>query len=486
MEFRHEELRDRSKDAKGQVTIEGVDDSPPRDYVKEARQKEIEEQERKIARLKAEQERADAEAAKEGERSSNKPVAGCKVDPVRMEFASYRDWPWWKFWITCRGTVLCPILPWILIYFLVSVLVYAAEHQESDSQFWENMSYVPHFMFLIPFSLLLILRVGFALYKSWEARSATNKLYHYMQEVIRIAHLYIEREDKEDQVALHHILRYLPVFAIVTKNNVVPNFYGQGRGGYQVLRSELSPHLSRDEVDTLVEGCTSNRPLLVATWISRWMVGVFRRGKLLGGKEMLCHFNEIIQQMLEGWIQMNKVSSTPCIFAVVHFLFWVMVIWCLTLPLCLASTCGGYTIVAVPMIGALLHGMERLGYELEEPFGSSPNCLPTDKLVGATYFDIKLLFWGCDVKLAPLDRDSAQDDVIGKMEKAFTMGLETIALDFDNNTTPKHSNAEKVPAIAEGNTTLSSKGPDGISLGARIRSKGQDGTPRGEPNPGED
>lgn len=130
--------------------------------------------------------------------------------------------------------------------------------------------------------------------------------------------------------------------------------------------------------------------------------------------------------------------------------------------------CCAHPELLLKMIGALLHGMDRLGYELEEPFGSSPNCLPTDKLVGATYFDIKLLFWGCDVKLAPLDRDSAQDDVIGvehqmkrinlidlivglllgKMEKAFTMGLETIALDFDTNTTPKHSNAEKVPAIA--------------------------------------
>ena len=106
-------------------------------------------------------------------------------------------------------------------------------------------------------------------------------------------------------------------------------------------------------------------------------------------------------------------------------------IWTATLPIALVDTCGAYTIGAVPMIGLLLHSILELGNQAETPFGTGVNCLGSDMLVVAVVMDIKLLFFGQEVKLAPLDRDSAQTDAVGKMEAIFSMGLDTISLEMN-------------------------------------------------------
>jgi predicted membrane chloride channel (bestrophin family) len=461
------------------------------------------------------------------------------VDVQRYKYQNYKNWGFCTFCFTFPGTssFTFSVLPWVFTYAVFAGCLYAAEHEEPDD-FWTKVTYVPHALMIVPLTLLLILRTGFALYKFWEARTSLTRCYHGIQNLIQWSHLYIDREESEEQVALHHILRYLPVLAVTIKNNIVPNFYSDGNDGQKKLRDELRRHLDRKEVDILVEGCSSNRPLLVSTWIARWVVAMHKRDKLIGGTSSLTLYNSISENILEAWMAMNKVSSTPTSFPFAHLLLWMVFIWTASLPLALVDTCGAYTIFAVPIIGLLLHSVIELGDQAETPFGSGVNCLGSDMLVAAVVMDIKLLFWGHEVKLAPLDRDSAQTDAIGKMEATFTMGLDTISLEME--TPPKataektqaegdswksqsrgptdeekssaaggdknsfkfwsegeHDNDSQMPSqtgptghsggsthrSAEGSNTqrsqedvpsISARGPDGKTLGARIRSKGSD------------
>merc|ERR1711865_668634 len=362
------------------------------------------------------------------------------VDTKRIRYQNYKDWSFCSFCCTFTGTssFTFAVLPWVFFYAASAGCVYAAEISTNPDIFWENLNYMPHFLFLIPFSMLLTLRTGFALYKFWEARTALTDCYRGIQGLIQFAHLYIEREDTQERIALQHVLRYLPVLMVTIKNNIVPNFYAQGNDGQQKLRLELAPHLDRTEVDILCEGCSANRPLLVATWISRWVVAMHKRDKLIGGHASLANFTKTIDDTLKAWMTMTKISSTPVQFSLARLLLWSTVIWVSSLSIALVNTVGGYAIAVVPIIGLLLHSTLELGNQAETPFGPHAYCLSSDMLVAAIVQDIKLLFWGSDIKLAPLDRVSAQTDAIGKMEATFTMGMDTISLHFD---TPPQASA---------------------------------------------
>merc|ERR1740117_2600285 len=452
----------------------------------------------------------------------------------QMSYQNYKNWSFCSFCFTFPGTAsfTMKVLPWMFTYAVFAGCIYAAEHEEPD-HFWTVVTYVPHVMMLIPLALLLILRTGFSLYKFWEARTALTQCYHGIQGLIQWTHLYIDSEESEEQTARQHILRYLPVLAVTIKNNIVPNFYRDGNDGQKKLRDDLRPHLDRKEVDILVEGCSANRPLLVSTWIARWVVATHKRDKLIGGSATLAAYNTTANETLKAWMTMTKVSSTPTSFPLAHLLLWFIFIWTATLPIALVDTCGAYTIFAVPMIGLLLHSILELGDQADMPFGTGVNCLGSDMLVAAVVMDIKLLFWGQEIKLAPLDRDSAATDAVGKMEATFSMGMDKISLEM--NTPPKatatktkaesrgpeaappshtdeaeaaaapedgkfkfwsegpkeeaddelpaqtgptghHSGGSTQRSTAEPDdaaTSISARGPDGRTLGARIRQKGQ-------------
>ncbi|KQO60529.1 MULTISPECIES: bestrophin family protein [unclassified Methylobacterium] len=77
----------------------------------------------------------------------------------------------------------------------------------------------------------------------------------------------------------------------------------------------------------------------------------------------------------------ERIQGTPLPFAYTLLLYRTAWIYCLLLPFGLAGTLGWVTPLVTALVAYTFFGLDALGDELEDPFGTEPNDLPLDALV---------------------------------------------------------------------------------------------------------
>jgi len=79
----------------------------------------------------------------------------------------------------------------------------------------------------------------------------------------------------------------------------------------------------------------------------------------------------------------ERLANTPLPFAYTLLVYRTAWLYCLLLPVGLTGSLGWATPVVVALVAYTFFGLDALGDELEEPFGTEPNDLPLDALVRA-------------------------------------------------------------------------------------------------------
>ncbi|WP_199260735.1 bestrophin family protein [Paracoccus binzhouensis] len=97
---------------------------------------------------------------------------------------------------------------------------------------------------------------------------------------------------------------------------------------------------------------------------------------------------EIRYSVLEGYLAQlsaaqaacERIATTPVPFAYSLLLHRTALVFCLTLPFALAGSLGWWTLLPVLLVAYTFFGLDALGHQLEDPFGTAPNALPLDAL----------------------------------------------------------------------------------------------------------
>lgn len=76
----------------------------------------------------------------------------------------------------------------------------------------------------------------------------------------------------------------------------------------------------------------------------------------------------------------ERIATTPVPFAYSLLLHRTALIFCTTLPFALAGSLAWWTLLPVLLVAYTFFGLDALGHQLEDPFGSQPNALPLDAL----------------------------------------------------------------------------------------------------------
>ncbi len=84
----------------------------------------------------------------------------------------------------------------------------------------------------------------------------------------------------------------------------------------------------------------------------------------------------------------ERIKTTPAPFAYSLLVHRTAYLFCLLLPFGLAGTLGWATPIPVAIVAYAFFGLDALGDELEDPFGSDENDLPLDALVRTAERDI--------------------------------------------------------------------------------------------------
>lgn len=77
----------------------------------------------------------------------------------------------------------------------------------------------------------------------------------------------------------------------------------------------------------------------------------------------------------------ERISNTPVPYAYALLLHRTAYFFCFCLPFALAGTMGWWSVLPSVLVGYTFFGLDALGDQIEDPFGTEPNDLPIDAMV---------------------------------------------------------------------------------------------------------
>lgn len=220
-------------------------------------------------------------------------------------------------------------------------------------------------------SLLLVFRTNTAYDRWWEGRKKWGCLVNDTRNMaIKLSTILNDKEDEE------FFKRMIPNFIFATKEHL--------RNG--VNFDELD--LTKEELEVL------SKKAHVPNAISRWMyerVGKRKKEGKISEEEFIV-IDHNMNALLDSLGGCERIKNTPIPFSYMLFLKKFIIIYVGTLPLAFVSVFGYYAAFISTFVFYVLVSMEVLAEEIEDPFGTDDNDLPTDGLSEKIRDNVKEIF----------------------------------------------------------------------------------------------
>ncbi|MFT4013504.1 MAG: bestrophin family ion channel [Paracoccus sp. (in: a-proteobacteria)] len=145
-------------------------------------------------------------------------------------------------------------------------------------------------------------------------------------------------------------------------------------------------------------GARSRAPDEILTEITLRIAEALRAGDLLAVE---AHgLNEGVTRLSQALVGCERLANTPLPFAYTLLLQRTAYVFCFLLPFGFADSLGWFTPLGTAVVAYTFFGLDALGEELEEPFGTMPNDLPIAAY--ATMIEITLKQALGDTDLPPM------------------------------------------------------------------------------------
>jgi putative membrane protein len=224
------------------------------------------------------------------------------------------------------------------------------------------VAFVPN----IVLGLLLVFRTNTAYERFWEGRKCWGSLVNSVRNLARQIWIAVQEKTIEDRQAKIATLKLLVAFALAMKLHL----------RQQSPNQELLPFVSPAQFQSLQ--VMNNPPLQVAVWIGDYLQEVYLRGCLTMYQLSATH--KLLDSMVDALGVAERILKTPIPLAYALHLKQLLLIYCLSLPFQLVEGVGWLTGPIVGIFSFTLLGIEEIGIEIENPFGTDPNDLPLDAI----------------------------------------------------------------------------------------------------------
>ena len=257
-----------------------------------------------------------------------------------------------------HGTILPRVLMPILFLSAASVLLGMVAHYK-----WFDIPTPPLVGFTV-FGVILSISLGFRNNASYERWWEGRKLWG----VLIAAQRHLVRESGVlDDDTRSRLLRRVILFARLLRDR---------------LRQETAAHEDLSQYGTLDAQSLIrhiNPPQFVLETMQRDLIRALREGQIdsIVYTSLSAHLAEL------GNVQAgcDRIAGTPLPFSYSVLLHRAIYGFCFMLPFGIENILGVWTPVMVAWLAYLFLGLDALGGELEEPFGTQANDLPLDAIV---------------------------------------------------------------------------------------------------------
>ncbi|RYC71777.1 MULTISPECIES: bestrophin family protein [Spirosoma] len=239
-------------------------------------------------------------------------------------------------------------------YFIIE---YVHPGPESDLK---NIA-IMHSLLGFVISTLLVFRTNTAYDRWWEGRKAWGSLTNNSRNLaIKLAHILAEQA--EDRLFFKAMI---PNYAYALKNHL--------RGIAQPEEWEACPGFDPATVDP-----KRHQPNQIATRLFGKMDELYQRGVLR--PEHLLVLNAEFQSFTDICGICERIHTTPIPYSYSSFLKKFVALYCLTLPIGYVLSLHYWVIPVVLIVFYVLTSLELIAEEIEDPFGTDDNDLPTDRM----------------------------------------------------------------------------------------------------------
>jgi putative membrane protein len=265
-------------------------------------------------------------------------------------------------------------------------LIFAIHKSDTLRMLWKELIYMGAFTMLIAFieityfpnaknldklfqvyslvgfviSLLLVFRTNTAYDRWWEGWKKWGELVNDTRNFALKLNAIVE--DKEELVFFN---RMISNFAMASKEHL--------RNGVAIL----DLNLLENEIAFLEK--KKHIPLALSNLMYQKLVKMRKEGKISDFDFLLLDKN--LNSFMEACGACERIKYTPIPFSYSLFLKKFIFIYVVTLPIAFVTFFGYYSALIATFVFYVLVSMEVLAEEIEDPFGSDDNDLPTDELV---------------------------------------------------------------------------------------------------------
>lgn len=232
---------------------------------------------------------------------------------------------------------------------------------------WLHQSSFSSLVPSIVLGLLLVFRTNTAYDRFWEGRRSWGTIVNSSRNLCRQMLVAIDCPTDEARSHRDATMRLLPAFAFVFKQQL----------RYQSITGETIADLVSPQQYGILQQV--NHPALeITVWIEHYLQEQRRQQRLdtyqLGGMVQL------IGQLVDSLGACERILKTPMPLAYSIHLRQLLLIYCLAMPFSLVKDLSWMTGPLVALVSFMLLGIEEIGLEIENPFGSDPNDLPLNTI----------------------------------------------------------------------------------------------------------
>jgi len=269
-----------------------------------------------------------------------------------------------KDWITFifrfhQSDTFRKLLPLMVVIGVYSGLICFLEEEVfhlGEDSLVKNIS-VMHSMLGFVISLLLAYRTNTAYDRWWEGRKLWGTLVNNSRNLALKITVILESE-----IDRHFYQKVIPLYAHI-----------------------LQKYLADDEAGlVLFEGLdldidhTKHKPNQVAKMLFKKTDELYKSGKISG--HQLLYLNTELQSFTDVCGACERIKNTPIPYSYSAFIKKFIFFYVMTLPFSYTFILSYYVIPVVVFIFYVLASLELIAEEIEDPFGSDANDLPTEKI----------------------------------------------------------------------------------------------------------
>lgn len=269
---------------------------------------------------------------------------------------------WFLGIVQIQGSVIPGIWPRVVICGLFGLLISVLYDRGYPVAYSNIDKIVPS----IVLGLLLVFRTNTAYDRFWEGRKIWGSIINTNRNLARQIWVFVKTQKGADVSQKQQIMRLVPAFAFATKHHL----------RRQPPASALPDLLTPVQLQKLQ--AVQHPPLEIVFWMNDYLQQQHDRGNL--GTYQMTEIVRLIDLQVNNLGSAERILKTPLPLAYTIHLRQLLMFYCLSLPIQWVSSLGFLTGWVTALVSFTLLGIEEIGLEIENPFGSDPNDLPLDAM----------------------------------------------------------------------------------------------------------